>query len=84
MNDDIKIHLLHVEWKKQLSITTDMCDYSIHIDKPINVIGFYRNIILEPKYDTIEAAAIKAKEVKSTLNTIDSYIRVSILEGLKK
>jgi hypothetical protein len=84
MNDDIKIHSINAEWKKQHSITADMCDYSIHIDKPIEVIGFYQNIILESKYDTIEAATIKANEVKSTLNTIDSYIRVSILEGLKK
>jgi len=79
----MQIQYINEAWKKQRSITDDMCNYSIHISKPTDKIGFYQNIPLETKYDDVVTATQKAKEVQLILNTIDSYIRVSVIEGLK-
>lgn len=80
----MQIQYINEEWKKQNSITDDMCNYSIIISKPTDKIGFYQNISLETKYNDVVTATQKAKEVQLILNTIDSYISVSVIEGCRK
>jgi len=78
----MKIQNINTSWKNQNAIDDDMCNYAIQISKPTGKIGFYENVTLKDKYLNIETAVQKATEVQNVLKAIDSYIQVSVVEGL--
>jgi len=73
----MQIQYINEEWKKQRSITDDMCNYSIHISKPSDKIGFYR------VYPTVSPTVFIGMTLEEANNAENGwFVNPTIIDGV--